>query len=95
MKWVITYGSGFLDKVSKMSDLKVLNQIVMRCNKSSMVWHNDQTEKGLICEQIKLNPITFDKCLARLVESEVLIRIFKGKYMVNTKYITFGREVND
>lgn len=93
MKWKFYRdGANFVDKLGSITEMRVFQEIVYRCNKNTLVWSHSKEERVKICEKLKISELTFKRTLQALTNSRLIIWKSRGNYIVNNDYVDFGSE---
>ena len=92
MKWrFYKDGTSFVDKLNNLTEMKILNQIVVRANKDTLLWFHTEEERLKICAAARISEITFKRYVPGLVKAKILLKKGRGAYMLNSEFIDYGK----
>lgn len=81
-----------LNKFRHLSEVKMLSQILLYCDKNTMCWTHTDTSRKIICTDIGIGEPTFKKNLSAMTKRRIFEKKGRGVYKVNENYISYGRE---
>lgn len=79
--------SSFLDRFHSMTGVKVFNQILIMCDKEDLKYYSTKENRETIATRTEISEPTVRNAMVELVSSGLLIKLSKGEYRINPKYI--------
>lgn len=80
--------TSFINLFDTMSEAKVYNEIVILCDKDDLVYYSTKNNRLKIVERTRLSEITVKNCTVTLTKKTLLIKLSKGMYRINPKYLS-------
>lgn len=79
-----------LDSFDSLSMMKQFNEMLKTINKDDMTWTHSAPLRRRICLMIGIGDSTFKNNLKKMQEVDILFKLKRGYYKVNTDYIEYG-----
>lgn len=79
--------SSFLDKFNSMTEVKVFNQLLIMCDKEDLKYYSTKENRDTIARRTEISEPTVRNAMTELVKSDLLIKLSKGEYRINPKYV--------